>query len=286
MTDKPIHHRFFRVASLAPALASCGFRMLLCLAPAGLSAAPDFWDEIPASPSTTPPAAITDDYWHGQFQRVNREVAAANGTELVFFGDSITWSWSLGPATGKKVWEETYGKHKPINMGNSGDITPVMLYRVTHGNLAFPAGKEPKVAVLLCGTNNFTVNQSDGGKVRWELGADCPPEDVAAGIRSIAQAFRRALPRTRVIIMGILPVKQPEKRARCEKANAILASYALPRDEVVFLDAGKHFLLPDGSQDPKLFTDGTHLTEEGYRVWAKSLAPVLDEMMQAPPIKP
>lgn len=230
--------------------------------------------------------AITDDYWHGQFERVNREVAAADGTELVFFGDSITWSWSLGPATGQKVWEETYGKHKPINMGNSGDITPVMLHRVTHGNLAFPAGKEPKVAVLLCGTNNFTVNQSDGGKVRWELGPDCPPEDVAAGMRAVAQAFRRALPRTRVILMGILPVKQPEKRARCEKANAILASYAYPRDEVVFLDVGKNFLLPDGSQDPKLFTDGTHLTEEGYRVWAKTIAPVIDEMMQAPPLKP
>ncbi len=162
---------------------------------AGEPAKPHFWDEIPASPSTTPPAAITDDYWHGQFQRVNREVAVAEGAELVFFGDSITWSWSLGPATGKKIWEETYGKYKPINMGNSGDITPVMLHRTTHGNLAFPAGKEPKVAVLLCGTNNFVVNQSDGGKVRWELGPDCPPEDVAAGMRAIAQSFRRAMPR-------------------------------------------------------------------------------------------
>lgn len=70
------------------------------------------------------------------------------------------------------------------------------------------------------------------------------------------------------------------------KANAILASCAYPRDEIVFLDVGKNFLLPDGSQNPKLFTDGTHLTEEGYRVWAKSLAPVLDEMIQAPPLKP
>lgn len=249
-------------------------------------AQPHFWDVIPACPSTTPPASLTDDYWHGQFQRVNREVAAAEGVDLVFFGDSIAWSWSLGPATGKKVWEDIYGKYKPINMGNSGDITPVMLYRTTHGNLAFPAGHEPKVAVLLCGTNNFTVNQSDGGKVRWELGPDCPPEDVAAGARAVAQAFRRALPQTRVIMMGILPVKQPEKRVRCVKANAILASYAYPRDEVVFLDVGKHFLLPDGSQNPKLFTDGTHLTEEGYRTWAKSIAPVLDEMMNAPPLMP
>ena len=250
------------------------------------TATPRFWDEIPSCPSTTPPASITDDYWHGQFERVNREVAAADGTELVFFGDSITWSWSLGPATGKKVWEETYGKYKPINMGNSGDITPVMLHRVANGNLAFPDGKHPKVAVLLCGTNNFTVTQSDGGKVRWELGMECPPEDVAAGVRAIAQAFRRKLPETRVIILGILPVKQPEKRALCEKVNAILASHTYPKGEVAFLDMGKHFLLPDGTQNPKLFTDGTHLTEEGYRVWAKSIAPVLDKMMQAPPLKP
>jgi hypothetical protein len=39
-------------------------------------------------------------------------------------------------------------------MGNSGDITPVMLYRVNHGNLDFPKGQAPRVAVLLCGTNN------------------------------------------------------------------------------------------------------------------------------------
>jgi hypothetical protein len=42
------------------------------------SAGPDFWDAIPASSSTTVPDAIQDDYWHGQFQRVNQEVAKAD----------------------------------------------------------------------------------------------------------------------------------------------------------------------------------------------------------------
>ncbi len=281
-----IHHRPCRKVNLAPSLTSSGLFFLLCLAPAGLSAAPDFWDEIPPSPSTTVPAEISDDYWNGEFQRVNREVSRAKGTEMIFFGDSISWYWSLGGGTGLEVWKKDFSKYNPINMGSSGDITPVMLYRLTHGNLDFPKGQQPKVAVLLCGTNNFTVSQSDGGKVHWKLGPDCPPADVASGIRAIAQTFRRALPRTRVIMMGILPVKQPEKRARCEEVNAILATYVYPRNEVVFLDVGKHFLLPGGSQDPKLFSDGTHLTEEGYRVWARSIAPVLDEMMQAPALKP
>ena len=68
----------------------------------GLHAAESFWDEIPPSPSTTRPAAVLDDYWNSEFLRVNREVAAAQDTRLVFFGDSITCSWSLGPATGRE----------------------------------------------------------------------------------------------------------------------------------------------------------------------------------------
>jgi beta-glucosidase len=248
--------------------------------------APDFWDEIPACPSTRAPAKIQDDYWHGQFERVNREVAAAEGTELVFFGDSITWHWSLGDAVGKKVWEESYGRYRPLNMGNSGDITPVMLHRVTHGNLGFAAGQEPKVAVLMCGTNNFVVTQSDGGRVRWDLGPDCPPDDVAAGVRAVAQAFRRALPRTRVILMGILPVKQEEKWKRCQQVNARLAALGYNRDEVVFIDAAKDFIQTDGTPDPKLYTDGTHLTEEGYRTWARSIDPVLQRMLAADPLDP
>jgi lysophospholipase L1-like esterase len=247
---------------------------------------PHFWDEIPACPSTTAPAKIQDGYWQGQFERVNREVATAKVAELVFFGDSITWHWSLGQAVGRKVWNEAYGQYHPINMGNSGDITPVMLYRVTHGNLAFATGQEPKVAVLLCGTNNFVVNQSDGGKVRWDLGPDCPPEDVAAGMRAVAQAFRRSLPLTRVIMMGILPVKQADKWTRCQQVNKLQASLACDRDELVFLDAGKNFLQADGSLDPKLFTDGTHLTEDGYRTWVRSIDPVMKEMLKADPLDP
>lgn len=168
------------------------------------SASPNFWDAIPVSPSTRAAKEIKDEYWHGQFKRVNREVAGADNAKIIFFGDSITWHWSLGAGTGKEVWKEGYGNYNPINMGNSGDITPVMLYRVTHGNLDFAKGKEPKVAVLLCGTNNFGVTASAGGKVKWDLGVNCPPEDVAHGARAIAQVFRRRLPQTRVITPYLL----------------------------------------------------------------------------------
>ncbi|MGB0580649.1 MAG: GDSL-type esterase/lipase family protein [Limisphaerales bacterium] len=157
----------------------------------------DFWDEIPKSPSTTIPEAIRDGYWRSQFQRVNQAIAKAEDPQVVFFGDSITLRWSLLKAEGKSVWQERFAKYTPINMGNSGDITPVMLYRVTHGNLGFARGREPRVAVILAGTNNYVVRQSDRGRVKWDLGIDTPPSDVAHGVRAIAQQFRRRLPRTR-----------------------------------------------------------------------------------------
>ena len=247
---------------------------------------PNFWDEIPVSPSTIVPKEIKDGYWHGEYQRVNQQVAQANKTDLVFFGNSITWAWSLGPGTGESIWKKNYSAYKPINMGNSGDITPVMLYRVNNGNLDFAKGKQPKVAVLLCGTNNFVVTKSAGGDVQWDLGADCPAEDVAQGVRAIAQVFRRRLPQTRVIMMGILPVSDKTKWYKCQKVNAINAALSYNDNEVVYLDLQDRFLQSDGSINTQLFTDGTHLTLKGYRVWAKSMDGIVTGMMKAEPLKP
>jgi len=249
-------------------------------------AGPTFWDPIRVSPSTTIPDAISDGYWRGQFERVNQAVAQANGSQVVFFGDSITLGWPMVPAQGKAVWEQRFGKYNPINMGNSGDITPVMLYRVRHGNLDFPGGQAPRVAVLLCGTNNYVVTQSDGGNVKWDLGIDTPPGDVADGVRAVAQEFRRRLPSTRVIVLGILPVKNRTKWLKCRETNRLLAGYAYPEDEVVFLDLQDRFLNADGSLKAELFTDGTHLTSRGYEVLADAIQPVIERLVQAGPIGP
>jgi lysophospholipase L1-like esterase len=244
----------------------------------------DFWDPIPESPSTTIPDAIRDGYWRGQFKRVNKAVAEDGPAKVVFFGDSITLRWSMLKAEGKGVWEGRLGKYNPINMGNSGDITPVMLYRVTNGNLDFAKCREPRVAVLLCGTNNFTVTQSDRGSVKWDLGIDAPPVEVAHGIRAVAQEFRRRLPDTRVILLGILPVKNQKKWSQCQETNRILANYRYPENEVVYLDLQNRFLEADGSQKADLFVDGTHLTTQGYEVLAGELEPEIERLLQLGPI--
>jgi lysophospholipase L1-like esterase len=286
------------MATSLPAITSSGTRTeppmnfrLTCflsgaLLTSSLQAAEHFWDEVPLTPSTTVPGKVLDDYWDNQFRRVNQEVAAAQDVRLVFFGDSITWCWSLGNATGRQVWEDQFAAYNPINMGNSGDITPVMLYRVTHGNLDFPEGRQPRVAVLLCGINNFGVTQSAGGKEKWDLGIDCPPEDIAGGQRAIAQAFRRKLPTTRVIMMALLPVANPAKWERCQRVNAINAALARDSSEVAYVNLQDHFLQSDGTINRELYTDGIHLSAQGYRVWAEGITPLIGEFMKAPPLRP
>lgn len=251
-----------------------------------LPAAEHFWDEIPTSPSTTRPAVVLDDYWNSEFQRVNREVAAAKDCKLVFFGDSITLAWSTGRITGKDVWEKEFAPYHPINMGNSGDITPVMLHRVSRGNLDFPAGQDPKVAVLLCGINNFGVTKSAGGKEQWDLGINCPPQDIANGQRAVAQAFRRKLPHTRIIMMALFPVADRAKWEKCQRVNAIQAAVTRDSDEVAFLNLQDSFLQADGSINKALFTDGLHLSAEGYQTWARGIASKIEEFMKAPPLDP
>lgn len=239
----------------------------------------NFWDAIPETSSTVIPDAIHDGYWHSQFQRVNKAIAQQDPAQVVFFGDSMTLRWTMLKAEGKPIWQKHFSKYNPINMGNSGDITPVILYRVTHGNLNFAQCREPKVAVLLCGTNNFTVTQSDRGKVKWDLGINTSPVEVAHGIRAVAQEFRRRLPSTRVILLGILPVKNQKKWQQCQKTNQVLAKYRYPDNEVVFLDLQDRFLNADGSLKADLFLDGTHLTTCGYQILANELLPEIERLI-------
>jgi lysophospholipase L1-like esterase len=86
---------------------------------------------------------------------------------------------------------------------------------------------------------------------------------VAHGVRAIAQVFRRRLPQTRVIMMGILPVSNKTKWARCQQVNAVNAALTCNKNELVYLDLQDKFLQSNGSINEQLFTDGTHLTPQG-----------------------
>ena len=72
-----------------------------------------------------------------------------------------------------------------------------MLWRIQNGELD---GIEPKVAVLMIGTNNLYYDT---------------PDEIAQGINAIVAEMRRRLPKTKVLLLGVFPRSpKAERRAR------------------------------------------------------------------------
>src|SRR5438093_9326345 len=100
--------------------------------------------------------------WMKRHESFNERVKQGN-VDLIFIGDSITQGWE---ANGKAVWAEYYAKRNAVNLGIGGDRTQHVLWRLDHGNID---GINPKLAVLMIGTNNSGGNTS---------------EQIAAGVKA------------------------------------------------------------------------------------------------------
>ena len=100
-----------------------------------------------------------DGNWMKRHDSFNERVKKGN-VDLIFIGDSITQGWE---GAGKKVWEEFYGKRNAVNLGIGGDRTQHVLWRLENGNIE---GIQPKLAVLMIGTNNSGSNNSRANRRR------------------------------------------------------------------------------------------------------------------------
>jgi len=98
-----------------------------------------------------------------------------------------------------------------------------------------------------------------------------PVRDVVDGILANVAELRARLPRTRVLLLGLLPSgarPATSLRDRISRTNRLL-SRAADDEEVRFLDVGPSLLEPDGTLGPAAAPDHLHLTERGYRLWAE-----------------
>ena len=202
-----------------------------------------------------------EEWWRTRHQDKNR-LAREKAHELLFIGDSITQGWE-GP--GRNVWEEYYGGGNALNLGFSGDRTEHVLWRLNHGNLQGQANA--KVAVIMIGTNNTGHHRQD-------------PYESAEGVARILSVLRARCPETRVLLLGVFP------RGALPTDLGRLLNVSLNREiakladgaRVHYLDLSDHFLATDGSLPPAIMPDALHPGEEGYRIWARAIAPKLAEL--------
>ena len=69
----------------------------------------------------------------------------------MFIGDSLIQQMQNAP-----VWKELFEPLHCLNFGIGGDQTQNLLWRIENGELDFEI--EPKIVVLLIGTNNHEKN--------------------------------------------------------------------------------------------------------------------------------
>jgi lysophospholipase L1-like esterase len=247
------------------------------LAMAGTAAARDF--------ASTRPAARVE-YWQQRQATIEAQVADTGrlpAVKLVFVGDSITDFWLLGDDPwipgrmhGQRIWDESFGGAVPqnlaLNIGISGDRTEHLLFRIlpkAQGGLGELDAKalQPEFFVLMVGINNSYAPESPVA------------DSVYEGVLAVMRALHARKPATRLLLQSILPTSEVSRDAAVVRpVNGRLAALAKSPEFAgftVWLDLYPSFVDPKGRQNTRLFVDGLHPSEAGYRVWRDLLVSAL-----------
>jgi beta-glucosidase len=207
-----------------------------------------------AQDSPTTPEARTDDLWKDQNKEINADLKRLGANiDLAFVGDSITRRWR-GDGN-KEVWNKYWGSYRAVNMGIGGDRTQNVLWRLKNGQLD---GYQARVFVVMIGTNNC-----------W--GSKTVPEDVAAGVKSIVELIRSKQPKSKVLLLSILPVGEkpnPGRKSR-DAINTLISK--LHGGPVEYMDISTKFLEPDGAISKDVMPDYLHLSPKGYEIWSEAI---------------
>lgn len=219
----------------------------------------------PAPPAWEPQARVLTGAgpWLLAGEAASRAVPHSH-PRVLFVGDSITQWWRrFGAAT----WNADFAPLGAVDDGVVGDTTSNVLARLYSGSLE---GIDPRVVVVMVGTNNIPVHQT--------------PAQIARGVLAVVQVVHQRLPSSRVVLLGVLPRDRPGSRYRREVGaiNALLAK-AAPTSAVTYLDLGSRLLGAGGAFLPGVIhPDLLHPTAAGYRRLAPPLLATLDTLLAAP----
>jgi len=202
-------------------------------------------------------------------------IAKRGGVDVLFLGDSITDAWGgeghNPKAAGSRVFEREFAPLKTANFGIGGDRTQHVLWRIQNGELN---GIQPKVVMLMIGTNNSNGN-------------DNTAEEIAEGITAIVREIHKRSPKTKVLLLAIFPrgkdPNNPATKAQREKiarVNQIISKLDDGGKTVKYMDIGHLFIRQDGTIPQEIMPDYLHLSEKGYELWAQAVKPVILELLK------
>lgn len=201
--------------------------------------------------------------WHSVSEEISSLAASSSNIDLLLLGNSITQGFGgerslvtykpglepLNQALAGKTW---------ISAAISGDRTQNLLWRIKNGGYE---RCHPKNIIITIGVNN--------------LGTDTP-EDIAAGILSIASTAKVKMPDSHIILLGLLPTGADgsSQRKAYYRIHDILSH--TPVAGVKYINPTEWFVESgDKINSSYLTSDMVHLTADGYRMWSQKIAELI-----------
>ena len=163
--------------------------------------------------------------------------------QFLFIGDSLIEFFN---------WQKRFPDNHVHNFGSAGETAEGLLARLPN---IFKRTLSPDLVMIMTGTNNIAME--DYG--------------FLSTYENIIDLLQKSYGKTTIVITSLLPIELFFLGDAVPRVNRRLQDIARHK-KVTYLDLYPLFL----GKDQKAFsayyeTDGVHLSEKGYTVWAKTL---------------
>jgi lysophospholipase L1-like esterase len=202
------------------------------------------------------------------------EKAKKGRIDVYFEGDSITRRWGATDYPEFLAnWRDNFFGWNAANFGWGADTVQNILWRLNNGELD---GVNPKVIVLLAGTNNV-------GRTLLAEGDDAKVADITKGLQAIVDTMRAKAPDATLILMAIFPRNDNiAVMTTINKINQNISRFADGK-KIRFLNVNHKLADQNGRLLPGMMnSDGLHPGLKGYQVWADALKPIFTELLGPP----
>ena len=223
----------------------------------------------PAPPPSPAPTSLTSEIPVERTDALSQEVVSVENQLLsewpapvAVLGDSISYNFAY--QAGSAVWGTTLAPLATIDLGDAGDYTQNVLWRIGPGQ---ELRDQPRVVVVEIGINNLVF----GGQ---------GPVETALGIEKVVSTIHQVSPNSKVLLLGVLPYGDPDSPFRAEIAmvNAMISKVADPSD-TYFLNVDSYLTAPDGTIDANYQPGLIHPNAQGYAIIANVIIPRVDMLL-------
>jgi lysophospholipase L1-like esterase len=201
------------------------------------------------------------------------EKARQGRIDIYFVGDSITRRWGATDYPELLAnWKENFSGWNAANFGWGADTIQNILWRLMNGELD---GVNPKVIVLLAGTNNVGRTSPPGGD-------EAKVADITRGLQALLKVMQDKAPGATIIATGIFP--RNDGMAVMPTINKINHNLSKLADgkRIRFLDINDKLADRDGALLEGMTNDKLHPTLKGYQIWGDALKPIFTELLGPP----